>query len=110
PSWPKRLQYEAKPHILTAGTSLERTRKTCRDHAPSILHVATACQVFFSPHRFRLPRLQYAMATARSFCIPENSQPVISEWNDPQAGGTHPTVHEPYVVPPFKGGTAYHKP
>src|SRR5215475_14050797 len=35
---------------------------------------------------------------------------VISAWNDPQAGGTHPTVHSPYVVPPFHGGTAYHKP
>jgi hypothetical protein len=50
--------------------------KTCRDHASSILLAATASPVFFSPYRIRLPRLIYAIATARSFCIPENSQPV----------------------------------
>ena len=41
---------------LAAGTSLERTSTTCPDHAPSSLHTATACHVFFSLHRFRLPR------------------------------------------------------
>jgi hypothetical protein len=77
------LKYEEKTHIWAAGTLLERTSKTCRDHAHSILLAATACPVFFSPHRFRLPRLTYAMAAARSFYIPENLQPVIPENSQP---------------------------
>jgi len=59
------VQYRAKPHVEATGTSLERTSTTCRDQAPSIIHAATACQVFFSPHRFHLPRLTDAMTTAR---------------------------------------------
>jgi hypothetical protein len=70
------LKYEEKTHIWAAGTLLERTSTTGRDHAPFILLAATACPVFFSPHHFRLPRLMYVMATARSFYISENSQPV----------------------------------
>jgi hypothetical protein len=79
-------------HTYAARTSLEYTSKTCSDHAPSILLAATASPVFFLPHRIRLPHLMYAIAAARSFCIPENLQPVIVEqrlkkWFEHTLGG-----------------------
>src|SRR5215467_13889502 len=70
------LKYKEKTRSWAAGTLLERTSKTCRDHAYSIVLATTVCPVCFSPHRLRLPRLTYAMATVRSFSMPENSQPV----------------------------------
>jgi hypothetical protein len=69
------LKYHEQTRIWATSLLLAHTSKTCCAHAPSILPAATACHVFFSPHRFRLPRLTYAMATARSFYIPENLQP-----------------------------------
>jgi hypothetical protein len=72
------LKYEGKTYAEAAGPPLERMSKTCSAHAPFILHAATACHVFFSPHRIRLPRVTCVMATVRSFCIPKNSQQVNS--------------------------------
>src|SRR5262245_14797935 len=77
--WLKRLKYQEKTRISVAGTPLECMSKTCRDHAPSILLAAAASPVFFSPHRIRLPHLMHAIVTARSFGIPENSQPLPAQ-------------------------------
>src|SRR5262249_38908976 len=68
------LKYKEKTRSWAAGTLLERTSKTCRDHAYSIVLATTVCPVFLSPHRLCLLRLTYAMATVRSFSMPENFQ------------------------------------
>ena len=41
------LKHEEQRHVYAARTSLGYPSKTCSDHAPAILHAASACRVFF---------------------------------------------------------------
>ncbi len=71
----QRLKYGEKTHVYAASLPLECTSKRCGDHAPVVLHAATACHAFLWLHRPRLPLLAYTMTKVRSVWTPENSQP-----------------------------------
>jgi insertion element IS1 protein InsB len=66
-------------HACFVRTSLECTSKTGSSHAPSILHAASVCRVFFWRHRTRLPLLASTMAKGSRVCTRENSQP--AQWH-----------------------------
>jgi hypothetical protein len=69
------LQRQEHMHASAAHPSRECTSTTGGDHAPSILHTASACRVCFCQHYTRLPLLAYPLAKVSRVGTPENAQP-----------------------------------